>query len=64
MEQWRVLVTGGAGYIGSILVEYLLQMNCVVTVIDNFMFKQNSLNHLCDNKNLKIVNGEIGRAHV
>ena len=59
MEQWRVLVTGGAGYIGSILVEYLLQMNCVVTVIDNFMFKQNSLNHLCDNKNLKIVNGDI-----
>ena len=37
MGQWRVLVTGGAGYIGSILVEYLLQMGCLVTVIDNFM---------------------------
>ena len=59
MNKWKVLVTGGAGYIGSILVEYLLQMNCIVTVIDNFMFKQNSLNHLCDNKNLKIVNGDI-----
>ena len=59
MEQWRVLVTGGAGYIGSILVEYLLQMGCIVTVIDNFMFGQTSLNHLCDNKNLKIVNGDI-----
>ena len=59
MEQWRVLVTGGAGYIGSILVEYLLQMGCLVTVIDNFMFGQTSFNHLCDNKNLKIVNGDI-----
>jgi nucleoside-diphosphate-sugar epimerase len=59
MGQWRVLVTGGAGYIGSILVEYLLQMNCLVTVIDNFMFGQTSLNHLCDNRNLKIVNGDI-----
>ena len=59
MGQWRVLVTGGAGYIGSILVEYLLQMGCFVTVIDNFMFGQTSLNHLCDNRNLKIVNGDI-----
>jgi len=59
MGQWRVLVTGGAGYIGSILVEYLLQMGCLVIVIDNFMFRQTSLNHLCDNRNLKIVNGDI-----
>ena len=59
MEQWRVLVTGGAGYIGCILVEYLLQMGCEVTVLDNFMYRQNGLNHLCDNKNLTIVNGDI-----
>ena len=59
MGQWRVLVTGGAGYIGCILVEYLLQMGCKVTVIDNFMFRQSGLNHLCDNKNLTIVNGDI-----
>jgi len=59
MGQWRVLVTGGAGYIGCILVEYLLQMNCKVTVLDNFMFRQSGLNHLCENKNLTIVNGDI-----
>jgi len=59
MEQIKVLVTGGAGYIGSILVEYLLQMGNKVTVIDNFMFRQAGLNHLCDNKNLTIVNGDI-----
>ena len=59
MRQWRVLITGGAGYIGSILVEYVLQMGHFVTVIDNFMFGQASLNHLCENPNLKIVNGDI-----
>jgi nucleoside-diphosphate-sugar epimerase len=65
MERQKVLVTGGAGYIGCILVEYLLQMNFQVTVLDNFMFRQSGLNHLCDNKNLTIVNGDIRNpAHV
>ena len=65
MERQKVLVTGGAGYIGCILVEYLLQMNYQVTVLDNFMFRQTGLNHLCDNKNLTIVNGDIRNpAHV
>jgi nucleoside-diphosphate-sugar epimerase len=59
MDRQKVLVTGGAGYIGCILVEYLLQMNFQVTVLDNFMFRQSGLNHLCDNKNLTIVNGDI-----
>jgi nucleoside-diphosphate-sugar epimerase len=65
MERQKVLVTGGAGYIGCILVEYLLQMNYQVTVLDNFMFRQSGLNHLCENKNLTIVNGDIRNpAHV
>jgi nucleoside-diphosphate-sugar epimerase len=65
MDRQKVLVTGGAGYIGCILVEYLLQMNFQVTVLDNFMFRQSGLNHLCDNKNLTIVNGDIRNpAHV
>ena len=65
MGQWRVLVTGGAGYIGCILVEYLLQMGCKVTVLDNFMFRQSGLNHLCENKSLTIVNGDIrNHAHI
>jgi nucleoside-diphosphate-sugar epimerase len=34
-------------------------MNCKVTVLDNFMFRQSGLNHLCENKNLTIVNGDI-----
>ena len=55
----NVLITGGAGYIGCILTEYLLQMNHEVTVVDNFMYKQTGLNHLCENKKLTIVNGDI-----
>jgi nucleoside-diphosphate-sugar epimerase len=55
----KILVTGGAGYIGCILTEYLLQMNHEITVIDNFMYRQTGLNHLCENKRFSIVNGDI-----
>ena len=55
----KILVTGGAGYIGSILVPELLNLQHEVTVLDNFMFKQASLNHLCFNKKFKIINGDI-----
>ena len=39
----NILVTGGAGYIGSIMVPLLLQKGHSVTVIDNFMYGQTSL---------------------
>jgi nucleoside-diphosphate-sugar epimerase len=55
----NILVTGGAGYIGSILTENLLELGFNVTVLDNFMYKQASLNHLCHNPRFNVVNGDI-----
>ena len=55
----KILVTGGAGYLGSILVPDLLALGHEVTVIDNFMYKQSGLNHVCSYQNFKIVRGDI-----
>ena len=55
----KILVTGGAGYIGSMMVPELLREGHNVTVIDNFMYDQASLNQCCSNVNLEIVRGDI-----
>lgn len=54
----RILVTGGAGYIGSILVPMLLNMGHEVTVLDNFMYNQTSLLDCCNNKRLIVFRGD------
>jgi len=54
----KILVTGGAGYIGSVLVPELLKLDHDVTVIDNFMYKQNSLLDVCYKDNLTVINGD------
>lgn len=55
----KILITGGAGYIGSIFVPELINLGYNVTVIDNFCFKQTSLNHLCNHKNFSVINGDV-----
>lgn len=55
----HILVTGGAGYIGSTLVPALLGRGHRVTVVDNFMFKQNSLAHCCHDPNFEVVRGDV-----
>jgi nucleoside-diphosphate-sugar epimerase len=55
----NILVTGGAGYIGSILVPELLQKGHKVTVIDNFMWGENSLASVCHDANFNVVRGDI-----
>jgi nucleoside-diphosphate-sugar epimerase len=58
-QKKNVVVTGGAGYIGSVLVPELLQNGFRVTVIDNFMYRQSSLLDCCFDENLTIVRGDV-----
>lgn len=54
----HVLITGGAGYIGSILVPELLQKGYAVTVLDNFSMAQAPLLECCANPRFDIVRGD------
>jgi len=55
----RILVTGGAGYLGSTLTPALLRHGYQVTVLDNLMFGQASLLDCCANPEFKFVKGDI-----
>lgn len=55
----NVLITGGAGYLGSVLTEVLLDNGYHVTVFDNLMYKQTSLLHLCNNNYFSFVKGDV-----
>ena len=55
----HILVTGGAGYLGSTLVPDLLHLGYKVTVLDSFMYKQASLNHVCHHPHFSVVKGDI-----
>ena len=56
---YNILVTGGAGYLGSILVPELIRSGNTVTVLDNFIYKQNSLANVCSDKNFRVVKGDV-----
>ena len=55
----NVLVTGGAGYLGSTLVPMLLEREYSVTVLDNFMFGQDSLAAVCHSPRFHLVRGDV-----
>ena len=55
----NILVTGGAGYIGSILVPALLKAGHAVTVVDNFSSSQDSLASVCANPRFSVVRGDV-----
>ncbi len=70
----RILITGGAGYLGSVLTPALLAQGHAVTVLDGFLFRQSSLMDCCHYEQFQVVRGDcrdeslvkplVGRADV
>ena len=55
----KVLITGGAGYIGSMLATELVRLGHKVTVIDLMKYKKDSLKHLSIFKNFKLIKKDV-----
>ncbi len=57
----RVLVTGGAGYLGTVLVRQLVSDGMLVTVLDNFMYEQTDVADKLQSMGVKLVIGDVRR---
>ena len=57
-DNLNIFITGGAGYLGSILVPTLIQDGHTVTVLDNFLYEQNSLGHVCSSRKFDLIRGD------
>lgn len=57
-----ILITGGAGYIGSVLTPALLREGHRVTVLDSFLYRQASLLDCCGNERFTVINGDCRNA--
>jgi len=55
----KILITGGGGYIGSMLSTELVNLGYEVTVIDQLKYDKGSLDHLYFNKNFTLVNNDV-----
>ena len=60
----KILITGGAGYLGSIVTPHLLNKGHEVTVLDNFLFRQNSLADCCHYESFNVVRGDCRDASI
>ena len=60
----KVLITGGAGYIGSMLCTRLLNLGHEVTVVDLLKYDKGSLNHLYFNKNFKLIVDDVRKKNL
>ena len=54
----KILITGGAGYLGSVLTPSLLALGHEVTVVDNLLFRQSSLADCCHHEGFQVVRGD------
>lgn len=55
----NILITGGAGYIGSVLATRLVRDGHNVTVVDKLVYEKKSLNHLFSYKNFQLINADV-----
>jgi len=55
----KILITGGAGYLGSVITKHFLDLGHRVTVLDNLIFKQTSPLNFTYNENYKFVYGDV-----
>ena len=55
----RILITGGAGYLGSVMTEYFLESGHDVTILDSMMYNQTSLIHFSHYESFKFINGDV-----
>jgi len=55
----KVLITGGAGYLGSVIVDKLLKVGYEVIVLDKLLFNQTSLLQYTSNPNFKFIYGDV-----
>ncbi len=60
----KVLVTGGAGYLGSVLVPALLERDWEVTVLDQFVYEQTSLLACCAHPRFRVIRGDCRNEEV
>ncbi len=60
----KILITGAAGYIGSILSTELVKLNYEVVAVDILKYEQNSLSHLHFYKNFKFIKGDVTKPSV
>ena len=59
LKMETVLLTGGAGYIGSLLTGNLLEAGYKVVVVDNFLYDRQTLNQYCANENFSVVKSDV-----
>ena len=55
----KILITGGAGYIGNVLTPFLLSKGYKITVLDNLIHRQHGIIENCSNPNFKFVYGDV-----
>lgn len=55
----KILITGGGGYIGSVLIDELIKKNFEVTILDKFIFKQKKIIHNLYGKKIRIIEGDV-----